>query len=296
MRECAVIIIGGGPAGIACAVQLRRGGVEPVLVESDAVGGLLRNANLVENYPGFPCGIEGPELAKRFAHQLDHAGVHTLRDEVEHLTYKDGGFHVRTGSETIRARIAVVATGTKPKRLGGITIPDGAQGRVYYEVYPLREVRNKRIAIVGAGDAAFDYALSLSRHNEVSILGRSDAARCIPVLRERCYADGNITWHGGTVLEEVVRAEEGLVLGCDDGGGRERWEHEADYVVIAIGREPCLDFLGSETAARLGDLAHEGVLHLVGDVKNDIYRQTAICVGDGVRAAMCICRHERTHV
>jgi thioredoxin reductase len=167
---------------------------------------------------------------------------------------------------------------------------------VYYEVYPLREVHGKRIAIVGAGDAAFDYALSLSRHNEVSILGRSETARCIPVLRERSGTDRNIAWQGGIVLEEVTPEGKGLSLWCRTVDGRMGWELEVDYLIFAIGRDPCLDFLDDGTAARLDGLVDTGVLYLVGDVKNDIYRQTAICVGDGVRAAMSICSRVGLHV
>ena len=288
MDDRDVVVVGGGPAGIAAAVQLRRGGLEPLLIERDAPGGLVRNAGLVENYPGFPDGIGGPELADLFARQLERAGVEVSIAGVERIEYEDGLFILHMNGETARARVVVLATGTVPRRLEDVEISGAAAGRIYYEVHPLRGIDRKRIAIVGAGDAAFDYALTLAPRNEVTILGRSRKPKCIPVLGERCEKERGITVRMGTAVESVRENSGGLDLICSSAGG-ERLELGADCVIVAIGRDPNLGLLGASVREHFDDLVGAETLCLIGDVRNGSYRQTAIGVGDGVRAAMEIC-------
>ena len=106
-----VIVIGAGPAGIAAAIQLRRFGLDPLLLERDRLGGLLVNANLVENYPGFPEGIRGAELVKLFEAQLRRVGVSISVEEATALDYSDG-FLIQTPRRRLTARIVVIASGT----------------------------------------------------------------------------------------------------------------------------------------------------------------------------------------
>ena len=187
-----VVIIGAGPAGIATAIQLRRYNIEPVLLERKKIGGLLGNANLVENYPGFPGGISGLELVELFKKQLKNTGVKVDFENVMELEYEDGAFFTRTNKRAIKSNIIVIATGTKPRKNSGFSISDEIKDRVFYEIYPILGIKNKKIAVIGAGDAAFDYALNLCRENEVTILNRSEQTKCIPVLRERCKKSENI--------------------------------------------------------------------------------------------------------
>ena len=139
-----VIIIGAGPAGIAAAIQLRRYGLTPVLLEKDHIGGLLVNANLVENYPGFPQGISGVELVKLFQSQLELTGVTVSFEEVLHLDY-DESFIIRTSQRELRSRIAVVASGTWPRQA---EFPPEAADRIFYEVSPIAGVEHKKIVII----------------------------------------------------------------------------------------------------------------------------------------------------
>ncbi|MDP3185374.1 MAG: NAD(P)/FAD-dependent oxidoreductase, partial [Anaerolineales bacterium] len=180
MNKTETLIIGAGPAGIATAIQLKRFGLPPILLEKDRVGGLLRNANLVENYPGFPNGIPGPKLIALFEKQTRRVGAEVTFDEVTRLDYDGEVFLVDTTRNTFSAKYVIVATGTKPKPLP-IKIPAQVEGKVFSEVWPLAGVKNKRILVVGAGDAAFDYALNLaSRENTVTILNRSHETVCLP--------------------------------------------------------------------------------------------------------------------
>ncbi len=187
----------------------------------------------------------------------------------------------------------MIATGTKPKPVSGLLTSDGIKDRIFSEIYPIRGIEKKRVAIIGSGDAAFDYALSLSQRNEVTILRKSRQNKCIPVLVERCRKHRGITGLPDANVRAINQKGDRLQLayvGCD---GRNENQIVVDYVVIAIGREPCLDFLGSKLKRELGKLIEANILYLVGDVKNENYRQTAICAGDGIRAAMTIWRKMR---
>lgn len=299
-----VAIVGGGPAGIATAIQLKRHGIAPVVFEKDALGGLLRNANLVENYPGFPEGISGPELVRLFAEQLHHSSVQICLDEViriEHESARDparGCFHLQTTQGGIRARVVVIATGTKPKEFTDLELPRQAAARILHEVHPIRDVRDAKIVIVGAGDAACDYALSLAARNDVVILNRGDSPSCLPLLFDRIRACPRITYRTQCRLSRVsVDAPEGLLLEY------EASKLHADYLVFAIGREPQLGCFTKEPresaheigeiretgeARELDELEARGDLHFVGDVRSGIFRQTAIAVGQGILAAMRI--------
>lgn len=288
-----VVIIGAGPAGIAMAIQLKRHGIKPVILEQGEIGGLLKNANLIENYPGFPDGIFGPNLVELFKRQLANAGVTISSETVLELGYKGDVFLAKTNRREVRSSIAVIATGTKPKRVPEIRITNGIEDRIFYEVYPMRGMVNQKIAIIGAGDAAFDYALGLSQNNEVTILNRGEQDRCIQVLTDRCTKSEAISYITNVSVKEVTGKGDRLLLSCLNGDSQKEHQICADYLVIAVGREPCLDFLGDELRNSSEDLIRRNKLYVIGDVKNKAFRQTAICVGDGVMTAMQICRKVR---
>jgi len=283
-----VVIIGAGPSGIAAAIQLRRYGIDPVVLEKNAVGGLLANANLVENYPGFPEGIGGAALVALFGKHLENAGVKVDFEEVFELEYENGHFITETTGRVIISNIAVIASGTRPRAPAGIRIDGAVCHRIFHELSPVLGARGKRIVIIGSGDAAFDYALNLSRENEVTILNRGKRTKCLPLLRERCGESGRITYMEDTNPEEICEKGGKLALRCAHGNGRERDAIHADHVVFAIGREPALSFLGSKLERSLEVLTRSGKLYMIGDVRNGPYRQVSVSVGDGVRAAMKI--------
>lgn len=289
MAEAEVAIVGAGPAGLAAALQLKRSGLEPLLLERERVGGLLLNANLVENYPGFPGGIRGEELVRLFAKQLESLGIELCFEEVLRLDHAGEAFVIETDKRRLEAKIAVLASGTKPKEFADCEVPEEAKGRIFYEVYPLRKASGRRIGIVGAGDAAFDYALNLaSRGNEVHLLNRSERLRCLPLLWERATAMPQVHYHENTAIMEIVSSKDGLLrLGLAPRRGK-RWVLELDYAIFALGRVPQLDYLAEGLRGRLPELQEEGLLHLVGDLRRGRFRQTAIAVGDGLEAAMRI--------
>ncbi len=285
------VIVGAGPAGIAAAIQLLRYDIKPLLLEQGEVGGLLRNANWVENYPGFPDGIAGPHLVQLFGRQLENAGVSVTLESVLQVEHTGEEFFFKTNRRTLASEVAVIATGTRPKRISGMAIEGDVTDRIFYEVYPILSIEGKRVTIVGAGDAAFDYALSLSGRNEVLVLTRSEQVRCIPVLRERCKTREHVRICSGVSVQKIKAGQHNAVLVCIRNDGGEEAEVVADYVVFAGGRAPCLGFLGDALMRNRDTLIKTKRLYLVGDVKNGLYRQTGICVGDGIRAAMEIFRN-----
>jgi thioredoxin reductase len=289
MKVEPVMIIGAGPAGLAIAIQLKRYGIGPLLFEGRAPGGLLRNANLVENYPGFPKGITGTRLANLFVRQAQNLNIEVMHEEVLYLAHEHDIFEVRTAKNTYHSNVAVIATGTKPCRLKTITMPEALRDRVFYEVYELLHLDNKYVAIIGSGDAAFDYALNLSRKNRVIILNRGENPKCLPLLWDRVQNVSAIEYRNQTeVCELRTDPGGGMLVDCQSGAGA--LQFHADYLVGAIGREPCLDFLPEALLRKAPALEERGVLYMIGDVKNGLFRQTSIAVGEGVLAAMKICR------
>lgn len=252
MVETQVLIIGAGPAGMSCALQLKRFGLSPVIIEQNMVGGLLLNANLVENYMGFAQGISGIELVAQMKAQLNNLNIE-IKNEKAVLIEKKESFIVKTDKNSYKAAFLVFATGTTPKQL--------PLDNVFYNVYELLGEKGKTIVVIGSGDAAFDYALNLCKNNKVLILNRSENVKCIPLLKQRADKEPNIGYFPNTTLEDVA-------------------EHY-DFVLGAIGREANLELIDDK-------IMKEENVFLIGDVKNGMRRQSAIAVGDGLRVAMDI--------
>lgn len=278
-------VVGAGPCGVAAAIQLQRCGIPTFLFESRAVGGLLHNANLVENYPGIPGGIPGPGLCRLLQRHLQTAGINPIIDRVREIIPRGGGYTLRTESDRgFQAKAVVIATGTRP-RTGILPGEETLAGRrIFYEV---RDVSNRQgwrhAAILGAGDAAHDYALNLaSRGFKVSLLQRSPP-RCLPLLSDRVAQSPEIS-----VMKDVT------VTGCREVSdtleiqlieGAESPVLNADLLLIACGRLPADDLL--QPLKQGEDGLMEGI-YTGGDLVRGMFRQAGIAVGDGLRAAMAL--------
>jgi thioredoxin reductase (NADPH) len=281
-----VAIIGAGPAGLATALQLKRYGVSALLFERERVGGLLWNANLVENYPGFPCGISGPDLVQLFIEQSMRSNIEVVNENVLQIISQGNHLQIVTNQNAYFTRIVVIASGTKPKTFLAGFLPDSVHDKVFYEVFPLLD-RIGSVAIVGAGDAAFDYALNLAKNHPVAILNKDSEVKCLPLLMERCLASPAITYYEQTTITSLsISTGGGIDLQCMQPSGK--ISLHTDYLLGAIGRQPQLDFMPPPMEAEASVLMENGRLYFVGDVKNGCYRQTAIAVGNGIQAAMRI--------
>jgi thioredoxin reductase len=284
MEKHKVIIIGAGPAGMAAAIQLKRYGIIPLVIEAKRAGGLLWNANLVENYPGFPGGIPGPALVAGMVRHFEGHGLDIVQETARSVDFQQGWFKVETNKADHAAQMLVLATGTKPKQFPAEMIPEEAKERVSYEVSDLSRVRDEQVLVVGGGDAAFDYALNLAQLNEVVIANRGSEIKALPLLQERVSANQRIRYMENTSIKRIKLADDRLMIQLNVPEGT--IELNCAYLLGAIGRTPAAPRLSGSVQQHLKQLQSASLLHIIGDLKNGIFRQTSIAVGDGVRAAM----------
>jgi thioredoxin reductase len=272
-----VIIIGAGPAGIACATQLKRYNIDSTIFEMDEIGGLVKNANLIENYPGFPNGITGIKFIQLLKKHVQLNKFSIKNEIVESVTYSKESFNIKTNNSEYSSQYLVMASGTKPIVPKFPKIPENANCNVFFNIYDLGEISQKTVAIIGAGDCAFDYAMNLGNENRVIIINRSENIKALPILQERVFAHQNIKYLNNTSIENIELVNNKLYLTY----ALEKGPLKVDYLLIAVGREPILDFMDIE-------LLDNPKLFQIGDVKNGLFRQTSIAIGDGTFAAMKI--------
>ena len=297
MQNTKISIIGAGPAGISAAIQLKRYGLDPIIFEADEIGGLLRNANLVENYPGFPFGISGPKLMELFKKHLDEESIEVKQEKIISIEYHNDNFILKGYNSTQSSSHVIVAAGTVPISSDIPIIDPFMKSKVYYEVHHLLDVKNKRIVIIGAGDAAFDYAINLSRFNFVMILNRAGRNKCLPLLWARSRLSQNIAYLEEVEVMSIDSIGGGLILNLKYRNPEyPQSVYSADYLLIAIGREPELSFLDESLIKEKDNLIADKRLYFIGDVANGRYRQVAIAAGDGIKAAMQIYNRINLHL
>ena len=286
------VIIGAGPAGMSAAIYLQRAGLAPLVLEKDTPGGLLRNANLVENYPGFTRGIRGEELAARLVEQVESLGIEVEKDTARKVKLTGDTFKTVTDSAELASRAVIIASGTRPKhpRIPGAEALAGK--KVFSDIISMHIPENKdnHYLVLGGGDAAFDYALNLRGHGHRATIVSRSQPQCLPLLRERAAANG-ITVREGILIEQLEETVQGVVMRCRAGPRRLRLYGNA--VVVAYGRTPELGMLDRALARRVKRIDSPPAteipgLYLAGDVVRGKNRQTGIAVGDGIMAAMLL--------
>jgi len=258
---------------------------------------LLCNANLVENYLGFPGGISGRSLVDKLATQLQLLEIDVIHEEVLTLetvaagerpvsSHGEVNFVLTTTESVYHSSRVIIASGTSPRKHPA-DFPVLVEENMFHEVCALLDVSGKTIIIVGAGDAAFDHALALSKSNDVMILNRGTRIRALPLLVERVTQNERINYLEKREIVAINSADDGLKIEITNPDGKTEFIN-CNHVVFAIGRKPELSFLTDEFITRLDLLTDEKLLYLIGDVKNDSFRQVAIATGEGIKAAMDI--------
>ncbi|MGQ9857042.1 MAG: NAD(P)/FAD-dependent oxidoreductase [Fervidobacterium sp.] len=262
-----VSIIGAGPAGIACGVLLKRYGVDVRIFEKGKIGGIIRNAWRVENFP--PLGfISGESFAKQLEWYVEQYDIPVTHDEI--LKIED--FRLYGQNATYDCDIAIVATGTKPRRIPELEVSN----RVLYEYVNLpRDI--KTVAVYGGGDVAIDYAIHAFEDGIMPmVFVRSNQLKAVRKLVE--YAkERNIHIRLGDAIKRVEEGNSGIIIFSDSG------RYEFDALLIAIGRElnmPEID-VSKMRVYTIGDCAHLDL------------RQSSIAIGDGIRCAMEILNEMR---
>jgi thioredoxin reductase (NADPH) len=275
-----VAIIGCGPAGAAAAIQLRREGID-CRIFADDPGGCIRNAGLIENLPGYPRGVPGSELADSIQKQLEYLQIATEPVHVSRIEFAGDYFAIQTSRWTLRAAFAVVATGTRPKRLYLPGEEDAhSAGRLAYDICTCKNrIDAKEILIVGGGDVAYDYALQLwPLARSVTLLLRSDTASALPALQRRLSED-RIRVLTGRTIAEIAHDDQKVFIST-----AESETFSADLALVAIGREPNLDLL-PDALSPPNAIPN---LFLAGDAAHPYHRHIALAFADGLRAALDI--------
>lgn len=312
------VVVGGGPAGYTAAIYLARACAAPVVIAGTNAGGQLMDTAVVENFPGFPEGIDGPELMARMREQAENAGARVFAVDADGLRLGSGErpvHEVVTSLGTVSARSVVLATGASPRRLD---VPGEAElgagnGVAYCAVCEAPLFAGRDVAVVGGGDSAMEEALAVSRHaRRVHLIHRRDTFRCTPVMLERVRARPNVTVHAGAVVTAVHADPAGRLARASvrhaDGIDRDL---AVQGLFVAIGHTP-----RSELAAGELDLSPTAHVHVTGpggatsvpgvfvagDVTDDRFRQAVTAAGAGCAAALECQRYlfsqrnEETHV
>jgi len=279
-----VVIIGAGPAGLTAAIQLKRSELNPLLLERAQIGGLALNANLIENYPGFPEGVCGKKLIQYFKRHLDKLNIKIIKRDVRRIRITKQGFDLLTNKGLIKAQAVIAASGTKPRTAGIVGEKELFQSnRLFYEVKDLPDYRKNNVfTIIGSGDAAFDYALNLEpKARLINIIFRSKKPKALPLLVKRVREKGNIKLFPNAVpISLKGKGKKSLTVTIHS--GNKILSIQSDWVLVAVGREPLINYLPFSLDKAKGLRG----LFFAGDVKRGDCRQIGIAVGDGLLAAM----------
>ncbi|NEG90429.1 thioredoxin-disulfide reductase [Bifidobacterium aerophilum] len=304
-----VVIIGSGPAGYTAAIYLGRAGYRPLMIAGALTpGGQLVNTTEVENFPGFPDGVMGPDLMDAMLKQAEKFGTEIVYDDVVSVDFgggdsaDDDANAVKSvtvdGGDTYRARAVVVTTGSSYRKLG---VPGeeefSGRGVSYCATCDGFFFRNQPIVVVGGGDSAFEEALFLSRFgSSVTLVHRREEFRASKIMVDRARENEKISFATNAVVESVNGDDSGAqsVTLRDVVSGETR-ELPANGIFVAIGHTPCTGFLGG--AVKLdedGYIVVDGAstrtsvpgVFAAGDVVDRTYRQAISAAGMGCRAAL----------
>lgn len=311
MADYDVAVLGAGPAGLTAALYAGRSRLKVAVIERGVPGGQAATTERIENYPGFPGGIGGMELAERMEKHAREFGAEFIPAEVTGLEAdpdRKGDFFVRhvgagEGASGLTSRSVIVATGTKEKTLG---VPGEKEfrgrGVSYCATCDGAFFRGKVVAVVGGGDSAVEEALYLTRYAErVHVIHRRERLRANKILQERALRNDKIQFLWETVVLEIKGAEGGFVerLRVKNVRSGDENEVKADGVFIYVGQMPNTAFLKGFLA--LDDEGYvvtdedletsvKGVF-AAGDVRRKKLRQVSTAVGDGALAAMSAARY-----
>jgi thioredoxin reductase (NADPH) len=293
-----VVILGSGPAGLTAAIYTARAALSPLVIAGAASGGQLMLTSEVENYPGFPDGVQGPELMAKFREQAERFGAEVVEEDAVSVDFSSRPYTISTDKQSWKTHAVIVATGASAIWLGlpseerlrgrGISTCATCDGFFF---------RGKEIAVVGGGDTAVEEATFLTRFaNKVTLIHRRDQLRASKIMQERAVKDPKISFIWDTVVEDVLGDDSVSALKLKNVKTGQVSEFPTQGLFIAIGYTPNTSILqgkidlndkgyvvpvpGTETHTRV-----EGVF-VAGDVEDFHYRQAVTAAGAGCKAAL----------
>ena len=294
-----VVIIGSGPAGYTAAVYAARANLSPVLFSGIQPGGQLMLTTLVENYPGFVEGIDGPPLMETFQKQAERFGTEIVADDVTEVDFRRRPFRVSTGDVTMEAHTVIVATGASAKLLGlpnesklmgrGVSTCATCDGFFF---------KDQNIMVVGGGDSALEEALYLARlGRKVDVVHRREALRGSKIMQERAFKNSKITFLWNTVVEDVLDPAAGKVTTVKLRNVKTGVLTDApvDGLFVAIGHQPNTALFKGQLDLHPNDYikVKPGTMQTsvagvfaAGDVQDFTYRQAVTAAGTGCMAAL----------
>ncbi len=295
-REYDVVIIGGGPAGLTAGIYTARARLSSLLIEKMAAGGLVVNAGLVENYPGFPRGISGLELAEAIQQQAAKFGLETLTAEVTGLELKGKQKVVKTTEGSMVAKAVIIASGSERVKLG---VPGeekfAGRGVAYCAICDAAFYKDLPVAVVGGGNAAINEALELGKFaSRVIVIHRRQELRATRILQESAFAEPKIEFLWNTVVEAIEGKEMVERLRLRNVLTGEESVLKVSGIFVAVGFKPNTDYLKGVLSldANGAIITNEKMetnvpgIFAVGDIRANSIRQVVAAAGDGAVAAI----------
>lgn len=292
-----VIIIGGGGAGLTAALYTSRANLSTVLFEKLTPGGQIAVTDLVENYPGFPEGVIGPDIAMKMEEQAKRYGTEVMYEEVKSLQKNAGDFEIKTSSQTFQAKAVILASGASFKMLG---VPNEKEltgrGVSYCATCDGAFFKQKEVVVVGGGDSALQEGIFLTRFaTKVTVIHRRDKLRASPILQERAKQNEKIQFIWDTVIEKIEgqKKVEGVVLKNLKTG--ETKPFRTDGVFVFIGHEPNSKFLqgfvpldehGYVVSPKNSAETEVPGVFAAGEIRAGAVKQLVAACGEGCEAAL----------
>jgi thioredoxin reductase (NADPH) len=294
-----VIVIGGGPAGYTAALYAARANLHPLVIEGFQWGGQLMITSDVENYPGYPDGILGPQMMGDFRRQAERFGTEFVTDDVTKVDFSERPFRVWVGDDEYRARTVIVSTGASARQLG-LESEVALQGRgvTYCATCDGAFYRDKEVVVVGGGDSAMEEALFLTRFaSKVTVVHRRGDFRASQIMTNRARANEKIEFLTPYVVENVLGVQEGKLTAVQlrNVETDEVLDYPTDGLFVAIGHDPntklFLDQLDHDAAGYLITKPRSTETNIpgvfaVGDVQDHTYRQAITAAGSGCMGAL----------